>query len=187
MKNGKVWMVIGASEGLGPAAVRYLLSKHQTIIAVLKDTSVALEMPADNSGILYLVYFTDSGDSSFISIITGIIALHGKIDFLINNLGYRMLDNIKANDPDKAKNIIEAAVLENGSLIRSVLLFFKKEPGSRLINLPPRFCAMEECDAKRKIFVESARDTYMCALKEALSSLEVDTEFTEPGDSFAFL
>jgi|GEM_PF-3251448 len=186
MKKGKVWMIIGAAEGLGPATVRYLLSKQQTIIAVLKDTGETLEIPADNPGILYLVYFGENKDSSFISMITGIVAIHGKIDLLINNLGYSLLDNIKAEGPDQAENIIEAAIIENGSLIRAVLLFFKKEPDGRLINLPPRFCAMEEVDPKRRTFIESVREKYSQALSKDFSNLNIEVKFIEPNERFTF-
>lgn len=186
MKNSKVWMIIGASEGLGPAAVRYLLSKQQTIVAVLKDTADTLEIPVDNQGTLYLVYLTDENESSFSSVITGIVALHGKIDMLINNFGYSLMDVIKANGLDKAENLIAAAVMENGLLIRTIVLFLKKEPESRLINLPPRFCSMEETDPFRLAFIEHTRDRYLQALKLELNGLNIIMRFIEPGDKLFF-
>jgi short-subunit dehydrogenase len=38
MKAGKIWLITGASDGLGLATVKYLVSKKQAVIAIVRDT-----------------------------------------------------------------------------------------------------------------------------------------------------
>jgi NAD(P)-dependent dehydrogenase (short-subunit alcohol dehydrogenase family) len=51
MNKNKLWAIAGASSGLGPATIKYLLSRQQTVIALTCDGQAQKklrEMPSEN-------------------------------------------------------------------------------------------------------------------------------------------
>jgi hypothetical protein len=44
MKKNKLWAIAGASAGLGPATIKYLLSRQQTVIALTCDGQAEKEL-----------------------------------------------------------------------------------------------------------------------------------------------
>ncbi|XZF14114.1 hypothetical protein ACTHGU_20240 [Chitinophagaceae bacterium MMS25-I14] len=67
MNNPKVWLILGATEGLGPAAISYLLANNQLVIPV--DTSERLPFSEE---------------------MAGFAAHYGPLDFVINNSNYNL-------------------------------------------------------------------------------------------------
>lgn len=84
MNNPKIWLVLGATEGLGPAAVSYLLTNNQLVIPV--DTSLQLPL-ADE--IPHLTY------------------PYGPLDFIINNSNYNLFNK---DLPDIDEKVIKGVV-----------------------------------------------------------------------------
>lgn len=70
MKESKVWLILGAGAGLGPAAVKYLRANRQVVIPV--DTTAGL--PAREA-------------------LVKAASRCGRIDFIINNANYHLFNN----------------------------------------------------------------------------------------------
>ncbi len=187
MKDRKVWVIIGATEGLGPATISYLLSREQIIIDVSKGLGPYIDLASHRPDKLFFVNTKQGYGAPFISSMKSIKVQHGKIDIIVNNSAYYLLDTIKTEGSNKATELIESQIRDIGSLVRALLPFSKEKSGSRLINIPPRLCSTEEADPQRTAFMEKTRDAYLQALAEELSSANITTLFIAPGDKLTFV
>lgn len=86
MKSEKNWLVTGASFGLGLAAVKYLLSRNQIVIAlVTDDKSFNAELIANH--LLEVIILDQVSEVEVIRICEKIGTKYGLMDKLINNAG----------------------------------------------------------------------------------------------------
>ena len=87
MKEAKTWLILGATEGLGPAAAKYLSAKGQLVIPIdlLKETLYPEKISA-------------------------VAREYGPLDFIINNANYSLFHN---EAPDIIGGIAATASLMN--------------------------------------------------------------------------
>lgn len=94
MAEKQVWLVTGASRGLGLDIARTALKAGHTVIAGYRNkakTPAFAEIEALGGTWLQLEMAGDDVESQ----VQSVIALHGKIDVLINNAGWIMLGSIE--------------------------------------------------------------------------------------------
>ncbi|MDR3712625.1 MAG: hypothetical protein P4L51_07410 [Puia sp.] len=115
MKKGKVWAVLGAGEGLGPATIRYLLSREQTIFAVKEGDPIRL---------------CDS-----LKVFTG---RYGPINILIDNLAYNLIDGLAMTTAHYLEFQIEKRLREVLETIRLILPYMVPGPEGQIISIPPK-------------------------------------------------
>ena len=86
MKSEKNWLIAGASFGLGLAAVKYLLSRKQIVIALVRDAkSFKTELIANP--LLEVIILDPASEAEVTWMCEKIGAKYGLIDKLINNGG----------------------------------------------------------------------------------------------------
>jgi hypothetical protein len=110
MKRNKIWAVLGASEGLGPATIDYLLSRDQVVLVLAQDDPGEL---CDS-----LEAFTNR---------------YGLIDILIDNLAYGLIDELHLSPNAK----LEARIEKNLAIIKSILPYMTPGPDGRIVGMPP--------------------------------------------------
>jgi len=134
MNNQKVWLITGASQGLGLLTVKYLLEKKQHVIATTRnrDRFDAALLKAPNLRV-YDLDVTQEGDVQ--KLVEEVIVDYGRIDVLINNAGYGFLGAVEEAAADELVDVLAVNVLGTFNLMRQVLPYMRSARKGHVINL----------------------------------------------------
>ncbi|KAI8966721.1 putative short chain oxidoreductase/dehydrogenase [Daldinia sp. FL1419] len=134
MAEKQVWLVTGASRGLGLDIARAALKAGHTVIAGYRNkakTPAFDEIEALGGTWLQLEMAGDDVESR----VQSAIALHGKIDVLINNAGWMMLGSIEDTDFDHIDSIFKTNFLGPLRAIKAVLPSMRKRRSGTIVNV----------------------------------------------------
>ena len=133
MKN-KVWLITGASQGLGLTMVKYLLGKNQTVIITTRDKKRFDHTLVENPNLeVYELDLTD--EESVKNTIADVIVKYARIDVLINNAGYGFVGAIEETSAKEAERAIAVNVHATLRMTRLVLPHMRKRKSGHIINL----------------------------------------------------
>jgi len=133
MKN-KVWLITGASQGLGLNMVKYLLGKNQTVIITTRDKNRFDHTLAENPNLaVYELDLTD--EESVKNTIEDVIVKYARIDVLINNAGYGFVGAIEETSAKEAERAIAVNVHATLRMTRLILPHMRKRESGHIINL----------------------------------------------------
>jgi short-subunit dehydrogenase len=136
MDTEKVWYVTGASQGLGLATVKKLLSSGYRVAATTRNE----EKLSDAVGVFDTTRFLpieiqiqnpDRIDES----IQRTLWHFGRIDVVINNAGYGMAGTVEEITEQKIRDIFEVNILTTISVVKSVLPIMRKQRSGYIINI----------------------------------------------------
>ncbi|KAI2785472.1 putative short chain oxidoreductase/dehydrogenase [Daldinia loculata] len=134
MAEKQVWLVTGASRGLGLDIARTALKAGHTVIAGYRNkakTPAFAEIEALGGTWLQLEMAGDDVESQ----VQSVIALHGKIDVLINNAGWIMLGSIEDTDFDHIDGIFRTNFLGPLRTIKAVLPSMRARRSGTIVNV----------------------------------------------------
>ncbi|MFT3855863.1 MAG: hypothetical protein QM733_24520 [Ilumatobacteraceae bacterium] len=145
MKRVKAWAVLGATEGLGLATIKYLLSRDQKVFAVPDSDPYRL----CNS----LKVFTDR---------------HGPIDIIIDNLAYNLIDGLTETTAVYLEVQIEKSLRETLDVVKLILPYMAPGHEGQIISMPPKPCLL--MDSGEPVYDERADavQQYSSRLKQEL-------------------
>ncbi|MEJ5052691.1 oxidoreductase [Sphingobacterium sp. MYb382] len=134
MNSQKVWLITGASQGLGLLTVKYLLGKGQLVVATTRDqNSFDATLLKDDNLRVYSLDVTN--EDAVQEVVEEVIATHGRIDVLINNAGFGFLGAVEEASVDEVNDVLAVNVLGTFNLMRQVLPYMRKEHSGHIINL----------------------------------------------------
>lgn len=132
MMNTKVWIVTGASQGLGLATVKYLLAKKQIVIATTRDKNKFADLTDDN---LEVISLDLNSDEAVRAAMHTIISTYGQIDVLINNAGYGYVGAIEEASQQDIEQIMAINLYASIRMVRYVLPYMRAAHSGHIINL----------------------------------------------------
>ncbi|KAI0114810.1 putative short chain oxidoreductase/dehydrogenase [Daldinia grandis] len=134
MAEKQVWLVTGASRGLGLDITRIALKAGHTVIAGYRNkakTPAFAEIEALGGTWIQLEMAGDDVESQ----VQSVIALHGKIDVLVNNAGWIMLGGIEDTDFDHIDSIYKTNFLGPLRTIKTVLPSMRARRSGTIVNV----------------------------------------------------
>jgi short-subunit dehydrogenase len=134
MKKNKIWLITGASKGIGFAAVKYLLSKNQRVIATTRNASLFDKTIAKNPK-LEVINLDLTDEVAVKNAIDHITEKYGAIDILINNAGYGFVGAIEEASETEVANVLAINVEATLRVTRYVLPIMRKARQGHIINL----------------------------------------------------
>lgn len=133
MKNQKVWLITGASQGLGLLTVKYLLAKKQFVVATTRNREAFdPKLLMDNN--LSVINLDITKEEDVEVAVQNIILQHGKIDVLINNAGYGFLGAIEEASAEEINQVALVNVMGTFNMLRHVLPHMRRERNGHIIN-----------------------------------------------------
>jgi short-subunit dehydrogenase involved in D-alanine esterification of teichoic acids len=181
MKHLKVWAVLGEDAGLGLAAVKYLISKDQIVIALSEGASPHpfFEEPLAN---LFLIDISKVGMPAVNNILQSIGAQYGAIDFIINNGNYNIFRDAQTMTVKEVQWAITKEIDRSIEMIQILLPYLSRDPKGRLINVPPQLCLVSVADRKVADNLGAAMELFLGALQIKLQALDCTLIFLKPND-----
>ncbi len=134
METKKVWLVTGASKGLGLFLVKKLLSESYRVAATSRTVAVLEKEVGASANFLPLeVDITD--ETSVNNAITKTIATFGTIDVVVNNAGYGQLGTIEELTDSEARKNFDTNVFGSLNIIRHIMPHFRNKMSGHIINI----------------------------------------------------
>jgi NAD(P)-dependent dehydrogenase (short-subunit alcohol dehydrogenase family) len=95
--SSPVWFITGSSSGLGLSLTLYALRQGHRVIATSRNPSKTPELvtQVEALGGSWLALDVTSDESTLKVVVEKAIAVHGRIDVLVNNAGYSILGAIE--------------------------------------------------------------------------------------------
>ncbi|GLU55229.1 hypothetical protein Dfri01_46900 [Dyadobacter frigoris] len=185
MNNPKVWAVLGAMDGLGSAAIKYLVTSRQIVIAfVNKDFpgNTLFDKEPEN---LYIIPLEAVSEKKIKNALTALISKYGAIDFIINNSNYKLFNDSIAMTSEEIESVISTDVSITITLLKAIIPYLRKEPKGSLINIPPQLCLAIVADKTAAERLACAMEYFLKTLQVELMDLDCNLSFLQPGERFA--
>jgi NAD(P)-dependent dehydrogenase (short-subunit alcohol dehydrogenase family) len=133
MDNAKIWLVTGASQGLGLSLVKALLQNGQRVIAASRSTQAFLSLPHQENLLALEVNITN--EQSVSKALQTAISTFGTVDVLVNNAGYGQLGTLEELSHEEVGDNFEVNVFGMLHLIRSVMPYMRRQGSGHIINI----------------------------------------------------
>lgn len=135
MDAKKVWLVTGASKGLGLALIRKLLQEGFRVVGTTRDTrSLREEIDAPSDVFLPLaVKLTDDQDVR--RAIEQSIAHFGQLDVVVNNAGFGQIGTLEELSDEEARANFDVNVFGALNVIRHAMPFLRQQGSGHIFNI----------------------------------------------------
>jgi NAD(P)-dependent dehydrogenase (short-subunit alcohol dehydrogenase family) len=175
----KVWMVTGASRGIGAEIAKAAVAAGDKLIATARDARSFDRFKGNDNVIAVAIDVTDEAQ-----VVAGVregLSRFGRIDVLVNNAGFGLLGAIEETPAESVEHIYRTNVFGLLNVIRAVLPGMRRQRSGRIINLSSlggfRASAGWGVYCSTKFAVEGITE----ALHDELAPLGIHATVVEPG------
>ena len=134
MSTQKVWLVTGASKGMGLEITKAVLSNGGKVIATSRNTDTLLEKIVDYRDSLLPVNLDITAEKDVKNALLKGIEKFGHIDVVVNNAGSNLLGNIEELSDAEFRKTMNVNVFAMANIIRNVLPHLRKQNSGHIIN-----------------------------------------------------
>jgi len=128
----KVWMITGASRGLGAEVAKAALAAGEKVIATGRGRD-GLNFSTDRDA-LFPVEMDVTNEAQVESGVSNGLARFGRIDVLVNNAGFGMLGAIEETSGEEVERVYRTNVFGLLNVIRAVLPTMRQQRAGHIIN-----------------------------------------------------
>ena len=134
-KQQKVWLITGASKGMGLQLVNLVLSLGHQVIATSR-TKASLEKGITINRENLLPLETDiTSDSEVKKAIDLAIAHFGRIDVVVNNAGYSLVGSMEEMSDEEFRSTMDVNLFGTVNVVRNVMPYLRKQGSGHIINI----------------------------------------------------
>lgn len=134
-KQGKVWLITGASKGLGLNLTKLLLSSGHRVVATSRNTAAVEASITENKENLYAIALDISSDADVKSAIDKAVAHFGQIDVVVNNAGYSLVGSMEEMTDAEFRSTMDVNLFGTVNIIRHVMPYLRKQGAGHIINI----------------------------------------------------
>ncbi|UZE14526.1 oxidoreductase [Pseudomonas sp. B21-053] len=130
----RVWLVTGASRGIGAKIVAAALANGDAVVATARDASTIVQRFGDQSGLLAATLDV-TNEAQGAAVAKAAIEHFGRIDVLVNNAGFGLLGAVEEASSDEIKRLYETNVFGLLNVTRGVLPYMRAARSGHVINI----------------------------------------------------
>jgi short-subunit dehydrogenase len=183
MKNG-VWLVTGASTGLGKALVLELIAKKCKVVATSRNPlDIERYLPNTQENANLLVLPLDVTDSQQIrTVVEATQQKFGKIDVLINNAGFAYFSPVEHGDDHQIKNMFAVNFWGVKHMIDHILPIMREQKSGNILNISSLGGLRAFAGFGYYHATKFALEGYSESLSQEVTPLGIRISLVEPGD-----
>jgi NAD(P)-dependent dehydrogenase (short-subunit alcohol dehydrogenase family) len=130
----RVWMITGASRGIGARIAEAALAHGDAVVATARDAASLEKRFGTQAGLLALALdVTDEAQAAQAT--AAALARFGRIDVLVNNAGYGLLGAVEEASADEVRRLYETNVFGLLNVTRAVLPQMRERRSGHVINI----------------------------------------------------
>lgn len=176
----RVWMITGASRGIGARIAEAALAQGDAVVATARDAATIEKRFGAQPGLL-AVALDVTDESQAARATAAALARFGRIDVLVNNAGYGLLGAVEEASADEVRRLYETNVFGLLNVTRAVLPQMRERRSGHVINISSlggvRSAAGFGVYCSTKFAVEGITE----ALHAELAPLGIHATVVEPG------
>jgi NAD(P)-dependent dehydrogenase (short-subunit alcohol dehydrogenase family) len=130
----RVWMITGASRGIGARIAQAALAHGDAVVATARDAaSIAKRFGANDN--LFPVALDVTDEAQAARAVEAAIARFGRIDVLVNNAGFGLLGAVEEATADEVRKLYDTNVFGLLNVTRAVLPSMRTRHQGHVINI----------------------------------------------------
>jgi NAD(P)-dependent dehydrogenase (short-subunit alcohol dehydrogenase family) len=134
-KQGKVWLITGASKGMGLNLTKLLLSYGHRVVATSRNAASIEEEVTEAKENLYAVALDITSDEEVRLAIDKAIAHFGQLDVVVNNAGYSLVGSMEEMTDAEFRSTLDVNLFGTVNIIRHVLPHLRQQGSGHIINI----------------------------------------------------
>ncbi|WP_031358365.1 oxidoreductase [Caballeronia sordidicola] len=176
----RVWMITGASRGMGAEITAAALAQGDAVVATARKSSAVTNALGSQPGLL-AVDLDVTSESAAHQAVKLAMEHFGRIDVLVNNAGYGLAGAVEETSAEEVRSIFDTNVMGLLNVTRAVLPQMRSQRSGHVINMSSlggyRVGAGFGVYGATKFAVEGLSE----ALHAELSALGIHVTVVEPG------
>ncbi|MET8720797.1 SDR family oxidoreductase [Streptomyces misionensis] len=133
--GSRVWLVTGASGGLGRAVVGEVLSAGERVIAVTRDDGPLRPLTAAFPGRLRTVSVDITDAGALRAVLDDAITGFGRLDVVVNNAGYALAGPFEELDDTELRAQFEVNFFAAANVLRAALPYLRAAKAGRVLQI----------------------------------------------------
>jgi NAD(P)-dependent dehydrogenase (short-subunit alcohol dehydrogenase family) len=130
----KVWLITGASRGLGAEIAKAALAAGDNVVATARDARSIAERFGDQQNLLALsLDVTD--EASATRAVAAAVERFGRIDVLVNNAGFGVIGAVEETSAADVRRVYETNVFGLLAVTRAALPQLRRQRSGHILNL----------------------------------------------------
>ena len=130
----RVWLITGASRGIGAKIAAAALANGDAVVATARDANSVTQRFGTQPALL-AVSLDVTNEAQGIAVAKAAIEHFGRIDVLVNNAGFGLLGAVEEASADEVRRVYETNVFGLLNITRAVLPYMRAARSGHLINL----------------------------------------------------
>ena len=131
----KVWVVTGASQGLGLGIVKYLLENGESVCATTRNVNSLIEKVGPESDHFFPYSVDLAKEESVNDFKEKVLEKFSTVDVLVNNAGYEMAGPIEYLKKEQVESIFDINVFGVLNMIRSFVPVMREKRSGCVVNI----------------------------------------------------
>ncbi|MEU1904085.1 SDR family oxidoreductase [Streptomyces hygroscopicus] len=177
----RVWLITGASGGLGRALVAEVLGAGERVVAVSRDGEPLRPLAADHPGRL-LTSSVDITDADALRrALDGPIARFGRLDVVVNNAGYALAGPLEELDDAELRAQFEVNFFAAVNVLRAALPHLRAAKAGRVLQISSLAGQIGAPGMSAYTASKHALEGLSVSVAAELAPLGIRTTIVEPG------
>ncbi len=135
VKEQRVWLITGASKGLGLQLTNLVLSLGHKVIATSRNTAALEQGITGNKENLFPLETNITSDQDVKNAIDLAVAHFGRIDVVVNNAGYSLVGSLEEMSDEEFRSTMDVNLFGTVNIIRNVLPHLRRQGSGHIINI----------------------------------------------------
>jgi NAD(P)-dependent dehydrogenase (short-subunit alcohol dehydrogenase family) len=178
-KDGRVWLITGASSGFGRTIAEAALARGDAVVATARRTDALGDLGPDERVHRVALDVTDAAQRD--AAVAAAVERFGRIDVLVNNAGRTQVGAVEETTDDELRYLFELHFFGPVALTRAVLPHMRRQGGGTIVQMSsvggqvtaPGFSAY----CATKFALEGLTET----LRDEVAEFGIRTVIVEPG------
>ncbi|MBA4145156.1 MAG: short-chain dehydrogenase/reductase [Cytophaga sp.] len=131
----KVWLVTGASKGLGLSLVKKLINEGYRVAATSRNLKELTQVVKADASVFLPLQMDIINESSVAKCIADVITHFGNIDVVVNNAGYGLIGSLEELSDEEARANFDVNVFGSLNVIRQAVPHLRKQQSGHVFNV----------------------------------------------------
>lgn len=134
--TAKVWLITGASRGMGHAIMEAALAAGHCVAAVSRSGEITTHIEDGAAQLLpYALDVTNTEQAVFDRMAEAVVKHFGRIDVLVNNAGHGQFTYFEESDEQQIRDVFETNLFGLMRVTRAVLPVMRRQHAGHIFNI----------------------------------------------------
>lgn len=177
----RVWLITGASSGLGRAVAEAVLAVGDTAVAAVRAPAAVGDLVAAYPGQVDAVRLDMTESERIPTVVKEVIGAHGRIDVLVNSAGRALVGGVEETSERELRDLMEVHFFAPAALTRAVLPHMREQGSGAIVQISSMGGRMSFAGVGAYSSTKFALEGLSEALAAEVAPLGITVLIVEPG------